>query len=272
MNERQNEFRNNIYKILVRGLLQLERISKPLAALVIQALNAYDDLRYYFFKNAAAFMELASSSVLVQILPKVKEGFVEDAASYYGETDYTGMQKQKGNSVLNSQSFRRVFSDCWLAFLGLDMTSSTYIAVLEVLHEKVIPFLSEPVALMDFLVDAYGSGGVVSILALHGIFTLIIDHNLDYPQFYPKLYALFDRNILHVKYRARFFRLASLFLASQGLPSYLVAAFIKRMVRLSIYSPPSGIMMVLPFVFNLFRLHPSCIKLIHSPDSTDATS
>lgn len=36
----------------------------------------------------------------------------------------------------------------------------------------------------------------------------------DYPNFYQKLYALLDRHVMHVKYRARFFRLLDTFLAS----------------------------------------------------------
>ena len=36
----------------------------------------------------------------------------------------------------------------------------------------------------------------------------------DYPDFYEKLYALFEPSVLHVKYRARFFYLADLFLSS----------------------------------------------------------
>ena len=57
-------------------------------------------------------------------------------------------------------------------------------------------------------------GGYVSLLALNGLFTLIHEHNLDYPQFYIKLYALFDSNLWHSKYKSRFFRLAELFLSS----------------------------------------------------------
>lgn len=36
----------------------------------------------------------------------------------------------------------------------------------------------------------------------------------DYPDFYARVYALLDRSILHVRYRARFFRLLELFLSS----------------------------------------------------------
>lgn len=38
--------------------------------------------------------------------------------------------------------------------------------------------------------------------------------NRDYPDFYHKLYTLLDRNIMHVKYRSRFFRLLDIFLSS----------------------------------------------------------
>lgn len=36
----------------------------------------------------------------------------------------------------------------------------------------------------------------------------------EYPDFYQKLYGLLDPSIFHVKYRARFFHLADLFLSS----------------------------------------------------------
>ncbi len=100
-------------------------------------------------------------------------------------------------------------------------------------------------------------------MALNGLFILIQEHNLDYPHFFPKLYSLFDKNLLHAKYRSRFFRMVSLFLSSSYLPAYLVAAFIKRVARLAIEAPPSGIIMVIPFIYNLFRQHPACISLIH---------
>lgn len=36
----------------------------------------------------------------------------------------------------------------------------------------------------------------------------------EYPDFYRKLYSLLDPSVFHVKYRARFFHLADLFLSS----------------------------------------------------------
>lgn len=37
----------------------------------------------------------------------------------------------------------------------------------------------------------------------------------DYPDFYKKLYNLLEPSVFHVKYRARFFHLANLFLSSR---------------------------------------------------------
>jgi hypothetical protein len=36
----------------------------------------------------------------------------------------------------------------------------------------------------------------------------------DYPSFYTRLYTFLDRDLLHNKHRARFFRLTELFLSS----------------------------------------------------------
>lgn len=46
-------------------------------------------------------------------------------------------------------------------------------------------------------------------------FCLMGQHQFrDYPDFFQKLYKLFDRNLMHVKYRARFFSQVDIFLSS----------------------------------------------------------
>lgn len=49
------------------------------------------------------------------------------------------------------------------------------------------------------------------------------------------------------------------------LPAYLVAAFVKRLARLALTAPPPGLLLVLPFIYNLIRRHPSCRVLLHQP-------
>ena len=71
---------------------------------------------------------------------------------------------------------------------------------------------------------------------------------------------------MHAKYKARFFYLANLFLASSHLPEYLVAAFIKRFSRLSLTAPANSILLLLPFIGNLLLRHKSLVKMIDNTE------
>uniref|UniRef100_A0A4W3IXG9 Nucleolar complex associated 4 homolog n=1 Tax=Callorhinchus milii TaxID=7868 RepID=A0A4W3IXG9_CALMI len=138
--------------------------------------------------------------------------------------------------------------------------------VLVILHESILPHMSSPALMIDFLTAAYEIGGAISLLALNGLFYLIHHHNLEYPNFYKKLYSLLNPCVFHVKYRARFFHLAGLFLSSSHLPVYLVAAFAKRLSRLALTAPPHTLLMIISFICNLIRQHPACRVLINRPD------
>ncbi|XP_026052225.1 nucleolar complex protein 4 homolog isoform X1 [Carassius auratus] len=164
---------------------------------------------------------------------------------------------------------KRAFEQMWLQFLKFKLPSSMYKKILVILHESIMPQMSDPSLLIDFLSAAYDIGGAISLLALNGLFILIHKHNLDYPDFYKKLYSLLDPSIFHVKYRARFFHLMNIFLSSTHLPAYLVAAFVKRFARLSLTAPPTALLILLPFVCNLIHRHPSCRVLIHRPSATE---
>ncbi|KAF7722629.1 hypothetical protein EC973_002901 [Apophysomyces ossiformis] len=177
-------------------------------------------------------------------------------------------KKEKKHPLLQLKVHQRGFSDCWIKLLKLPLTEEIYKKTLLILHKRVLPHMIEPKMLMDFLTDSYNVGGAVSLLALNGLFTLITEHNLDYPDFYHKLYNLLDRNVMHVKYRSRFFRLLDIFLASAYLPAILIAAFIKRMARLSLSAPPAASVIIIPFIYNLLKRHPTCMKLIHSNSAT----
>jgi U3 small nucleolar RNA-associated protein 19 len=57
----------------------------------------------------------------------------------------------------------------------------------------------------------------------------------------------------------------SLFTAYHSLlPAQLVAAFIKRMTRLGLSSPPASIVIIIPFIYNLLKRHPTCMQMIHA--------
>lgn len=238
----------------------------------------YDDVRFYVLKNLGKIIGDTSNSTgsQTQYLYLVENIFVmlnlvkmkekdEDLNNLLTEikrSKKAGSEKIE-NNVLDLKQHRKVFSTVWIAFLALPLTSEIHKKVLLNLHSDVLPHMTDPKLLMDFLTDSYNIGGVTSLLALNSLFVLIHKHNLDYPDFFKKLYALFEPNIFHVKYQARFFHLADLFLMSTHLPAYLVAAFVKRLSRLALSAPPSGAMLVIPFVCNLIKRHPSVQVLIH---------
>ena len=166
--------------------------------------------------------------------------------------------------VAQPRSHRKLFGDCWMELLqvrGLEV--ETHRLVLLRMHDRILPSIPHPLLLSDFLTDAYGHGGVVSMLAMHGLFILMSKHGLEYPHFFQRLYALLKPSIFHVAHRDQFFKLTDLFLTSKGLSIYIVAAFIKRLAQLALTAPPSGCLLLLPCIYNLLQRHPACKCMIH---------
>ncbi|CAG8720921.1 11423_t:CDS:2, partial [Acaulospora colombiana] len=51
----------------------------------------------------------------------------------------------------------------------------------------------------------------------------------------------------------------------------ILASFAKRLARLSLHAPPAAIIMVIPFIYNILKRHPSLMGM-PSPLLTDAIS
>ena len=66
-----------------------------------------------------------------------------------------------------------MFGDAWLACLRLPLPPALYRRVLLFLPGNVIPYMTSPVRLADFLTAVYGLGGVQSVLALDALFLLM---------------------------------------------------------------------------------------------------
>ncbi|XP_028404522.1 nucleolar complex protein 4 homolog B-like [Dendronephthya gigantea] len=229
-------------------------VLKNLSRIILKSSSGTSECGSYFFKNVFHLLLLIT-------IPQFKEE-LDNLFVIQGESVLTN-QNVINHNVMNLNAYKKVFTNAWVPFLGLPLDKALYRQVLIMLEDKVIPHLVDPKILMDFLVDSYDIGGVTSILALNSLFVLIHKYNLDYPDFYKKLYSLFDAEVFHLKYRARFFYLADLFLMSTHLPAYLVAAFIKRLSRLGLSAPPHGVALIITFVGNLICRHPNCQVLIH---------
>ena len=179
------------------------------------------------------------------------------------EDFYLGAPSNAKHDLYSLTSHKKQAQKAWTSILRHDLTKLQRKSVLDLMSHRIAPWFLKVELLMDFLTDSINVGGSTSLLALSGLFYLIQNKNLDYPLFYHKLYSLLDPTILHSKHRSRFFRLLDTFLASTHLPAALVASFIKRLSRLTLYAPPSGIIVVIPWIYNLLKNHPTCTFMIH---------
>jgi U3 small nucleolar RNA-associated protein 19 len=240
-------FANDVYGPTVRAIINNTNFSEPLRRELIEKyLNVYDDLRHYFFKDAAELIEKAIKEKDEEIMKRSKkakktDNTKEDQASkvlslvatnvyaivegirtmptdaseidefwtvnptkYEAKKESKKMDDLLGDEGLLSDDdvaeeeeenkskkkaskthpllqllvHKRGFSSCWLALLKLPMSEEMYKKILLILHKRILPHMSQPKLLMDFLTDSYNIGGSVSLLALNGLFTLIVEHNL----------------------------------------------------------------------------------------------
>nr|XP_012635186.1 nucleolar complex protein 4 homolog [Microcebus murinus] len=264
-------FPRKLFKLVLGGLLSPEEDQSLLLSQFREYLD-YDDIRYHTMRAAADALARVTDRH-----PEVSLTFWNNAFTLLSSVSLPRQERKLSHlyvpcsgpsdkwKVVHLREHRKVFQAMWLSFLKHKLPLSLYKKVLVIVHDSILPHLAQPTLLIDFLSSAYDLGGAVSLLALNGLFVLIHKHNLEYPDFYRKLYGLLDPSVFHVKYRARFFHLADLFLSSSHLPAYLVAAFAKRLARLALTAPPEALLMVLPFICNLLRRHPACRVLVHRP-------
>ncbi|EHH66850.1 hypothetical protein EGM_03915, partial [Macaca fascicularis] len=224
-------FPRELFKLVVGGLLSPEEDQSLLLSQFREYLD-YDDTRYHSMQAAVEVVARVTGQH-----PEVPPAFWNNTFTLLSAVSLPRQEPTVSSfyvkrtelwdtwKVAHLKEHRKAFQTMWLSFLG----------------------------------------GALSLLALNGLFILIHKHNLEYPDFYRKLYGLLDPSVFHVKYRARFFHLADLFLSSSHLPAYLEAAFAKRLARLALTAPPEALLMVLPFICNLLRRHPACRVLVHRP-------
>ncbi|KAH6670098.1 nucleolar complex protein-like protein [Halenospora varia] len=258
---------------IVATLLQPESDSNARKEFSEKFVEEYDDIRYYTLDaihkilcepTSKSFPDSLFGNVLeilttIESVPETKEEL---------EDFYIPGPKKTNHALYSLTQHKKRAQGAWLSLMQLNMDKEQRKAVLRLVSDSIAPWFMKPELLMDFLTDCYNAGGSTSLLALSGVFYLIQEKNLDYPSFYRKLYSLLDSEILHSKHRSRFFRLLDLFLASTHLPAVMVASFIKRLSRLTLTAPPSGVVAVVPWIYNLLKKHPTCTFMIHRETRT----
>jgi U3 small nucleolar RNA-associated protein 19 len=135
------------------------------------------------------------------------------------------------------------------------------------MNKSIIPLLENPFLLNDFITQSFSKGGDLAVLSMDSLYTLIIRYNLSYPNFYEKLYGIIAEDVFNQsRYSGQFKRLVHRFLSSTHLPEYIVASFIKKLARLTLFVPPHAILFILPLIYHLISEHSELKVLIHRMD------
>lgn len=244
--------------------------------LLDEAINSYRDIRYYVLRaishicqniqnSSPSTIKSKSYHNIFKIISEIVMETDAEVAANEAEINPFFVENSLPAALSTCKGHLQEFSSCWLIFLtGISsIAPELHRSFLIIVNDRVIPYMTKPALLADYMTDSFNAGGLVSLLALNGLFTLMHRHNLDYPSFFPKLYSLLDSNILHCRYRKRFCKLFGVFMTSTHMPAYLVAAFVKRIARLSLDVSPAIITWVIPFIYNMFKAHPAIRVLIH---------
>ena len=172
-------------------------------------------------------------------------------------------------ALFSDRGRRHEFSGVWSAFTSCDAPGPLRLHFLTAVGTHILPFLTRPVVLSDYLTECFAAGGLTAVLALEGLFVLMLEHDLEYPSFYDKLYSLVTPDAFSTRHRNQLFRLVNLALTSVRVPAYVVAGFIKRICRVLLLSPMPTFYFALPFVRQLFQRHSNCLPLIHRTDGAE---
>nr|CCC90222.1 conserved hypothetical protein [Trypanosoma congolense IL3000] len=166
-------------------------------------------------------------------------------------------------SVFSERAHRHYFTSLWMPCLQHAAEATLHVHLLYRMGSVILPYLTNPLVVADYLSDCFTSGGLIAVLALHGIFILMLDHGLEYPKYYHQLYTLLTPDSFASRHRYDLFRLLDVSMTSLRVPAYIAAAFAKRIARVATLSPSPVLYFVLPFIRKILQRHPNCLALIH---------
>jgi U3 small nucleolar RNA-associated protein 19 len=256
------------FTVVVRKLLSKSAAEGARQEFVESYVEEYDDVRYFTLMAIRQCLAANSGQAVLaenalDILARIT-GIPESADQL---EDWYGAAPEGDRHQLRSlNAHQKAAREAWFAVFESPLTAEHRKTILGVMNAQILPWFTGHIELLtDFLTDSFNQGGSTALLALNGIFHLMTDKNIDYPDFYTKLYSLLDEKVLHSKYRSRFFRLLESFMASTHLPVTMVASFTKRLSRLALQAPPGSIVWIVPWVYNMLKQHPPCSFMLHRP-------
>ncbi|KAJ0180888.1 hypothetical protein K1T71_002973 [Dendrolimus kikuchii] len=214
------------------------------------------------------YLELLDKLLAIEISTEIKPKGKEREEDQKEEKLLCAMPN-KALFAYNPGVCRRYANRCWSYACQWPLCSEarTHRRALLLLVERLMPILNKPHLATDMLCDSLDAGGPISMIALQGVLELVRRHNIDYPDMYDRLYAMFEPEMFATRYKRRLIHLADIFLSSTHLPEGLVAAFAKRLSRLALVASPEDAIALLQLVANLLLRHPALKRMICYEDT-----
>ncbi|KAG6459711.1 hypothetical protein O3G_MSEX011550 [Manduca sexta] len=267
----------NIFTVLLDSEMSM---SAPIAR--FQEFTEYKDVQQYGLKVLSTlaykksptpiymqnYLELLDK-LLVSEIPLEPKNRVKERDDEEKEDKLLCATEDKMPFTYSGVACRRHANRCWgfACQWPLCAEPRTHRRALLLLVERLMPLLAKPHLATDMLCDSLDAGGPISMLALQGVLELVRQHNIDYPDMYDRLYAMFEPEMFATRYKKRLMHLADIFLSSTHLPESLVAAFAKRLSRLALVASPEDAVGLLQLVANLLLRHPALKRMICYEDT-----
>lgn len=270
----------NRLKSILRKLLSPDRDNTNLISR-FQEITCYTDALYYTWKSLPQLTPKCQPKEifinnLLELIDKIAlpSSSINDnnddrysnnssnSSSSSSCNEMCGPQNECGGFIWDLASAKRSLNKVWSCIMHWELSGQLHEKSLLVLLQRVMQHLEKPVLLNNYLMDSLDYEGPIGLLALRAIYLLVTKHNLEYPIIFKKLYSMFEPEIFHTKQKARLFYLSDIFTSSTHLPESLVAAFTKRLSRLTLVASPDDTLIILLFINNLLLRYPGLKRLI----------
>ena len=145
---------------------------------------------------------------------------------------------------------------------------------MQILNKKIVQNVVNPIIFSDYLLKKTNEIKIqsindfdIQIFGLSSLFVLLTKYNLDYDKYYELLYKLISKKfngitIFDSKYKNRILKLLELSLTSEQIPYVVICSFIKKLLRISLFSKVEIIYSLLSLVMKIIQLHPRTLNLI----------
>ena len=145
---------------------------------------------------------------------------------------------------------------------------------MKILNKKIVQNVVNPIIFSDYLLNKTNEIKIksindfdIQIFGLSSLLVLLTKYNLDYDKYYELLYKLISQKfngitIFDSKHKNRILKLLELSLTSEQIPYIVICSFLKKLLRISLFSKVEIIYSLLSLVMKIIQLHPRTLNLI----------